>query len=105
MTDDDALELAIKILSAKGADERAQIEWKIGHDGRRSAAEFASYSCQSDALSLRPWELPPCEVEDDDAGPAGQLLRRMTAAGISRWHPDPLAALDGIRPRKATSRR
>jgi len=31
-------------------------------------------------------------AESDD--PADVLLRKMTAAKISRWHPDPLAALE-----------
>jgi hypothetical protein len=95
MTDDDALEMAIKIRSAKGDGEREQMEWKIKNDGRRSAAEFASYCCQCDSLHLKPWEEPPCEVDEDatEDSPARTLLGRMIAAGVSRFHPDPMAAL------------
>jgi hypothetical protein len=58
-------------------------------------AVTACYHVQSHALRLRPWQEPPCVVSED--GPerdsvAQALLRKMLAAGVSRYEPDPLAA-------------
>jgi hypothetical protein len=53
---------------------------------------------------LKPWQPPPCRVRagDLEAPPsdvfgcreAAELLQRMLALGISRWHPDPLKAIE-----------
>jgi hypothetical protein len=47
---------------------------------------------------LTPWEEPPCWADEDDPHPADRvaqtLLKKMLAKGISRYNPDPLAALD-----------
>jgi hypothetical protein len=63
-----------------------------------SVAEFCAYSEQMANLHLKPWQEPPMHVDPDNpkAGEAeaAALLRRMLQAGISRWHPDPLAALE-----------
>jgi hypothetical protein len=96
VTDEDALKLAVKICRARDEGSRDQIDWKIENDRWRDAAEFAAYSCQYDSLNLKPWEEPPCRADEnsDDDSPARTLLRRMLAAGVSRYHPDPIAALD-----------
>jgi hypothetical protein len=65
----------------------------------QEAAEFAAFVCQSHALNLKPWQVPPCVVEDLNEPRVGEeeaakLLRRMLRAKISRWHPDPLQALE-----------
>jgi len=74
-------------------------------------AAFAAYSCQFDALRLMPAHTPPCwsdENGDDEEFrekhrernymtrevDARRLLRRMLAAGLSRYEPDPMAALE-----------
>jgi hypothetical protein len=54
------------------------------------AASFAAYSLQADALGLRPWQTPPAMAGDPAAA---ALVRRLRAAGLSRYEPDPLAAL------------
>lgn len=56
-------------------------------------AEFAAYHCQIESLKLKPWEEPPCHCDGDGDKPGDELLRKMFAAGISRYHPDSLAAL------------
>jgi hypothetical protein len=60
-------------------------------------ARFAAYVCQSRSLKLAPWDLPPSAVSENDGSTvdaaAVALLRRMLKAGVSRYHPDPLAAL------------
>jgi hypothetical protein len=63
-----------------------------------------AYENQMASLQLAPWQFPPCwispvEIDDLIAGndpdkrAAATLLRRMLSAGISQFHPDPLAAL------------
>jgi hypothetical protein len=60
----------------------------------------AAYRAQIRALGLKPWQSPPCCFEPDDEGRNRDdlvminLLRRMLAAGVSRWAHDPLAALE-----------
>ncbi len=76
------------------------------------AEQRAAYSAQIHSLSLRPWEEPPC-VQDPHVPLRGspaelkamRLLRQMLAAGISRWHPDPLKALAEAEMNKARPRR
>jgi hypothetical protein len=62
-------------------------------------AQFAAYDCQFRALRLKPWQIPPCLVADENEPRVGEeaaakLLHKMLRAGVSRWHPDPLAALE-----------
>jgi hypothetical protein len=107
--DQAALELALEQLR-KEPGRPEQLDWKIEHDGWQDTAEFAAYCRQSRTLHLRPWETPPCWVIDPDSPPdfgegesagrnydgraqAAKLLRKMLALGISRWHPDPRAAI------------
>ena len=75
---------------------------------KRKGAEHASYCCQCAALDLKPWQIPPMRIVDPDNPDVGRpsyqaatdgrheaarLLREMFDLGISRWHPDPLAAI------------
>jgi hypothetical protein len=57
---------------------------------------FAVYSLQYGNLQLKPWQRPPVQL-DLDADPRScdcqKILKRMARAGISRFHPNPLAAL------------
>jgi hypothetical protein len=112
VTDHAALELAIKCCRARSEDDRRQIDSMLASGDRTEVAQFASYSCQNKALNLRPWQDPPCAVDHpDDPQPrhamdgrveAAMLLRDMLAHGVSRWHPDPLAALKAAK-RKRTN--
>jgi hypothetical protein len=100
LPDRDALERAMDI--AKRDKERAkQLQSKLRDEPWIEVAEFAAYACQIDALSLKPWQSPPCSVDEDDPDErdrdAQKLLQRMLAAGVSRYDPDPLAALRGHR--------
>ncbi len=70
-----------------------------------AAARSAAYACQCAALRPKPWQPVPANgyvaVTDDDReyGPvmgraaAAELLRRLLAAGLSRYEPDPIGAL------------
>lgn len=96
-----------------------QIRAMLDEDGWLEAAEFASYTLQIDALHLAPWETPPCMAEVWHTGrivrdpAAGALVDALAAVGLSRFEPDPQAALMkarrvGSKPttrRRATSRR
>ncbi len=73
---------------------------------------LTAYSAQIDNLHLKPWESPPCCVDLDaplvghpDDFKAVRLLEKMLAAGISRWHPDPLKALAEAEKNRAKPRR
>ena len=83
-----------------------QLQAKLKDEPWEEVAEFAAFSVQIDSLDLLPWQAPPAIVSEDDDDPiqadAVKLLRRMLAAGVSRYHPDQLAALAG--PKRRSSR-
>src|SRR5262249_28626865 len=99
--------------SASKAD-RLQIAQKLRDEPWIDAATFTAYSTQIDALHLQPWQSPPCEVQDvaatlarGDDGVSGDyqaalLLQRMLKAGLSRYEPDPLHALEQTESTKPT---
>jgi hypothetical protein len=95
--DEAALVLALERTRRAEPETRAQVAEKLEEEGWRATAEFCASLQQSEALQLRPWQQPPCDVDPDSTAPrqveAVKLLRRMLAAGVSRWHPDPLAAV------------
>ena len=85
---------------------REQLDWMLNGEQPflpprpwLEVASFAAYSVQGDALRLKLWQSPPCHlsIEDGkvrDCDIEGQiLLRRMVAAGLSTFEPDPIAAL------------
>jgi hypothetical protein len=99
-----AMQRAIEMLRGRGGEDRRQIEEMLSERGFAEAGPFAAYSLQCSRLALKPWMAPPChaheEVEltdcDDSYGNRRaevELLRRLLAAGLSRWEPDPVAAL------------
>ena len=110
--DHDALTLAIETARKRCRAKREQIDSMLTDRPWREVAEFAAYSCQVDALNLKPWEWPPVWVDDIDAAlnapddakrirSAALLLRRMQQCGVSRWHPDPVAACEAFERRTA----
>jgi hypothetical protein len=102
--DHEALRRALAAAQGRGEDKRQQIGFMLGDGDWQAAAEFASCSVQREALRLKPWQLAPCEVDAGDVDAPGyehrrtaqaaKLLRRLLAAGLSRWEPDPLGALN-----------
>jgi hypothetical protein len=104
--DREALERAIAIDRQRDLATRQQIDEKLEREPWREVAEFAAYGCQCTALHLKPWQPPPCWAHPDDGdgeyGPvmgrraAAELLRRLLAAGLSRYEPDPVKALDRV---------
>jgi hypothetical protein len=81
------------IMNSPDAGRRQQVTIMTKQDGWFEAAEFASYHCQMQALNLKPWETPPCLAAPDDT-PAGRFLRRMIAAGLSKFEPDPIQSFE-----------
>jgi hypothetical protein len=113
--DQEALERAVKIcLTLKPVPDRLQMENKLAAVASDEAewwdvATFAAYSCQMDALRLKPWQKPPCWIDDVEGTLAGGnkddihgcyaaavLLKRLLAAGLSMYEPDPLGALKAV---------
>lgn len=71
-------------------------EWILEPESWDDVAKFAADICQTRALNLSPWEYPPCRAGRDAFGNEGSLTLRdqLIAAGISIYHPDPIAALE-----------
>ena len=102
--DREALGRALALVRASNdPGRRRQIAQKLREDGWLEAASFASYCHQVDALGLKPWQSPPCYGECGRDPDAADLLRKLLNAGLSRWEPDPRAALAAVeaRPRPA----
>jgi hypothetical protein len=95
--DREALQRALALAHTFDHARAEQLDAKLSDEPWSDVAAFAAYVCQCRALHLRPWERSPAMAAADDDGPAGQLLRRMLAAGLSRYEPDPLVAL-GVEP-------
>jgi hypothetical protein len=102
--DREAMARAIECRSREGGAAAAQIEEMLASEPWEEVGEFAAYACQVASLRLRPWQVPPCAVRvgDVDApgdehraiGAAAKLLRALLALGLSRFEPDPGAALE-----------
>jgi len=97
----DALTRAMEI-ARRDPRTAKQLEYKEKTYGWADAATFAAYCCQCDALKLRPWQEPPMHGDSTDGiddfpnagrAAAADLLRRLLAAGLSRFEPDPMKAL------------
>jgi hypothetical protein len=96
--------IAIYRRERHGGDEH--ITEKIEEDGFETAGRFAAYYCQRKRLKLAPYEFPPCWLSDVDdvEGPdfkgklkAARLLKRLLDAGLSKFEPDPIAALEAAK--------
>ena len=73
----------------------------LTHDPWEKVAKFAAYCVQGDSLNLLPWEDPPClgDMPPADCDPkAKKLLQKMRAHGVSKYHPDPMAAIAEAKP-------
>jgi hypothetical protein len=97
-------EMAIAMAKeAESEVERRRIEEDLATKPWIEVAEACAYGCQCRNLRLKPWQSPPIwlvgvapeDAADDHRGGrrAATLLARMSAAGVSYLHPNPLAAL------------
>ena len=97
----EALRLAFAQSGASSIAQARQLDEMLEERSWQEVAEFAAYDRQIDNMGLRPWETPPCLVCDENEPRVGEaiaakVLRNMLKAGISRWHPDPIAALEAV---------
>ena len=85
---------------------------QVGEQSAEEAARFASYHCQTRSLRLRPWKSPPVWIRDiavelestiPSRARAAELLQRMGALGISKYHPSPIEAIAAAEGAGATS--
>jgi hypothetical protein len=103
-TDRAALQLAIEMRCKRGQAERERIDADLKHKTWFEVARSCAWIEQHSNLRLRPWQPPPCQadpyaINGADDGVMGRraaalLLTRMLKLGVSRWHPDPLAAIE-----------
>jgi hypothetical protein len=91
-----ALQRSLKLARAE-PEYAAQIAAKVAAEGWESAAEFAAYNLQIDNLGLKPWMDPPCFAEVRPDPEALAILMKLLGAGLSRFEPDPTAALARVR--------
>jgi hypothetical protein len=102
--DQRALKRAFVAAQSESTEERMRLDEIVRTRGWLAAARDAAYTCQVRNLKPRPWQRPPCEIAPDAQvsyppsyghSPAEiGLMRRMLALGVSRFEPDPAAALE-----------
>jgi hypothetical protein len=111
--DRDAMQRALVEARQESPGPANQLAWLEREFGWERAGDQASYNCQCRNLALRPWQSPPMSAnitdEDDSMGPAGGrkaaavLLKRLLDAGLSRYEPDPIGALERVAAAKAAA--
>jgi hypothetical protein len=104
--DRDAFERAIAQMQAEdaGSHGRQLIDALLAkQQSFEETGETAAYYCQCKALRLKPWQSPPMyaqpRADGPDDGSAGWkraelLAYRLLTAGLSKFEPDPLDALE-----------
>jgi hypothetical protein len=101
--DREALQRAIDMTLAE-SDWAVRIMEKLAEDGFEQTGEFCAFHQQIRHLRLQPWQDPPClftandkpdPTRDAGCGEAEAiaLCKLLRAVGLSRFEPDPLAAL------------
>jgi len=111
--DREALGRALKLILGRPEREdpgrREQVERLLREEGWFVAADFCVYCCQMELVRPRLWQPVPSDITDiegtlakGDDGLGGSyraalLLKRMLAAGLSRYEPDPVRALEAKR--------
>jgi hypothetical protein len=104
-TDRAALELAVEVTRKESPGRRQQIDSFLSSRDWLYTAMFCASCAQSRALRLPPWQPSPCNVgniasalndPDEQSGyrAAALLRQRMERAGVSKWHPNPVAACE-----------
>jgi hypothetical protein len=111
--DREALERAYAMDPDRNPTSDEPINRRLDPERWYEAGKSAAYSCQCAVLRPKPWQPVPANdyvaVTDDDRkyGPvmgraaAAELLRRLFAAGLSRYEPDPLNTLARVEAERA----
>ena len=99
-TDEEVLTQVLeRVLNDPRHPRHEQVKAKLKTDSRLDVAVFLVAIAQSESLHLYPWQHAPADLDNVDLDPddgnykVALLLRRMLRRGISRYHPDPEAAL------------
>lgn len=97
--DREALNRALQLTLAEDEQGRVeQVRWMLTDDGWWYAASFCASHRQYATLNLKPWQSPPCDVDDDNPPDrdhdAVRLLKRMLSHGISQYDPTPIASIE-----------
>jgi hypothetical protein len=93
LADRAALQTAIAI--AQKSERACELADLIRERGWDQAARICAHDCQSRALRLPHWsDEVPCQASVRGRSRASRLLRRMLRRGVSRYDPNPLAALE-----------
>lgn len=114
-----ALDLSIKLVLDGPVIDASVVRAYLKEGDWWEAASQASYNRQMDHLELDPWESPPCWIDEDEIddiiarGPGidcknyngALLLRKMIAAGIAKYHPQPITALASAKTKRKRSRK
>jgi hypothetical protein len=101
----EALTRAIVVTRQEGPDRAEQLDHMLRHDTRERVGMFAVGCAQSRLLRLDPWQALPfrARLPDDLAKPrddtrgerrAAELCKKLLDAGLSRFEPDPVGALE-----------
>jgi hypothetical protein len=91
--DREALERAMK-MAQRDKRLKAQLEDHLKDRSWEDVAKTAAWNLQYTNLKLMPHQSPPGWAMERDEDQGGMdLLNRLLAAGLSRYEPDPLAAL------------
>jgi|SRR6266851_579011 len=111
-----ALELVIEVTRRESPARRQQIDDFLSSPmwirPWFDVATFCASCAQSRALNSPPWQPPPCNIgniaaalddPDEQRGyrAAALLRQRMERCGVSRWHPNPVAAIAEVEQRQA----
>jgi hypothetical protein len=102
-----AMKRCIAQMRAESAYAREHVDRVLAKEGFESAGETAAYHVQRIALGFNAFQCPPCWADRFPGEAFGnrkeeiELLRRLLAAGFSRYEPDPAKALAEIEPKSA----
>src|SRR5262245_62048264 len=104
-----ALELAVRQVRTSSPERETQIENLLAWRDWFAVARMCSAARQFETLHLKPMDTPPAWIDNPRAPQfrrtkAGELRRRMTRYGVSRFDPDPETAIAIARKAKAKPR-
>jgi len=113
--DREALQRALLLCRVESAARAKQIVSMLARQPWERVAVFAASCVQYRSLPLQPWQTVPCRANladlDQPLGDASgrresaELLKRLLDANLSRFEPDPIAALERAEAAEAKKRR
>jgi hypothetical protein len=95
-TDFDAMARAIAAARRESPTRAKQIDAMLRNEPWEDVGRFAAFSAQIESLHLMPWESTLVYANSPEAH---ALFRRLKAAGLSKYEPDPLAAIAEVEQR------